>query len=482
VNGDGRDLASWRDPWGFVYRRHGVLLRQVNERAADEWYAFSESALATQLVSCGWLLPWEPAPIEQAADPDRAVAVLRPEPLGFISWPYEWTFGELKAAALLTLDVQLAALEAGFSLRDASAYNVQFRGVTPVLIDHLSFERLPAGKPWVAYRQFCEHFLAPLALTARVDPRLGRMLRDHLEGVPLDLAARLLPTSTRFRLGLGAHIHLHARSMRQNADAGSTAREASLSSTRLRQLVVSLRQTVEGLHWEPSGTEWAEYADVSHESYASGDGKSSAKAALVRGLLGVGDGRVCWDLGANTGVFSAVAAEAGYRVYAFDADLAAAERHFQALSKAGRKETTPLVMDLADPSPSQGWHERERRGLVERGNADVLLGLALIHHLAIGRNVPLPMVLDLFADLASDAIVEWVPREDPMVKRMLASREDVFDDYTEEGFRKAAEARFEILSREPIESSGRVLYALRRRDADVPAPLRSEIVAAAVEG
>ena len=193
MNGEGRDLASWRDPWGFVYRRHGVLLRQVNERAAEEWYAFSKSALATQLVSRGWLLPWEPAPIEDAADPNRAVAVMRPEPLDFISWPYEWTFGELRAAALLTLEVQLAAIDAGFSLRDASAYNVQFRGVTPVLIDHLSFERLPAGKPWVAYRQFCEHFLAPLALMARVDPRLARMLRDHLEGVPLDLAARLLP-------------------------------------------------------------------------------------------------------------------------------------------------------------------------------------------------------------------------------------------------------------------------------------------------
>jgi SAM-dependent methyltransferase len=479
VNGDGRDVASWRDPWGFVYRRHGVLLRQVNDRAAEEWYAFSESPLATQLVSRGWLLPWEPAPIEEAADPDRAVAVLLPEPLDFISWPYEWTFGELKAAALLTLEIQLASIDAGFSLRDASAYNIQFRGVTPVLIDHLSFERLPSGKPWVAYRQFCEHFLAPLALMARVDPRLSRMLRDHLEGVPLDLAAALLPTSTRFRLGLGAHIHLHARSMRKNADAGSSAREASLPLGRLRQLVENLRQTVEGLRWEPSGTEWAEYADVSHESYASGDGRSSEKASLVRRFLGSGEGKVCWDLGANTGVFSAVAAEAGYRVFAFDADLAAAERHFQALTKQQRTDTTPLVMDLADPSPSQGWHQRERKGLIERANADVVLALALIHHLAIGRNVPLPMVLELFAVLAPDVIVEWVPREDPMVKRMLASREDVFDDYSEDGFRRAAEARFEVVDREPIEGSGRVLYSLRRRESDPTANAR-EVVSAAV--
>ncbi len=180
-------------------------------------------------------------------------------------------------------------------------------------------------------------------------------------------------------------------------------------------------------------------------------------------------------------MFSAVAAEAGYRVLAFDADLAAAERHFQALAKAGRTDTTPLVMDLADPSPSQGWHERERSGLVERANADMVLALALIHHLAIGRNVPLPMVLDLFADLAQDAVVEWVPREDPMVKRMLASREDVFDDYTEEGFRRAAEARFDVIERAPIEGSSRVLYALRRRDPAIAAPETSEVVTAAAD-
>src|SRR5262249_22625496 len=214
-----------------------------------------------------------------------------------------------------------AASATALPLPPARTHTTPSRGSPPSPIAPLSSERRPAGKPWVAYRQFCEHFLAPLALMARVDPRLGRMLRDHLEGVPLDLAARLLPTSTRLRLGLGAHIHLHARSMRRNADAGSTAREASLPLTRLRPLVENLRQTVEGLRWEPSGTEWAEYADVSHESYASGDGRSSEKAGLVRRFLGSGEGSVCWDLGANTGVFSAVAAEAGYRVYAFDADL-----------------------------------------------------------------------------------------------------------------------------------------------------------------
>jgi hypothetical protein len=366
------------------------------------------------------------------------------------------------------------ALDAGFALKDASAYNVQFRGVRPVLIDHLSFERAVPDAPWIAYRQFCEHFLAPLALMAHRDVRCGLMLRAMPDGIPLDLAATLLPGRTRWRLGLASHIHLHARAQRQHADdaapdAAATSHAATphLSTTRLRALLMSLRSAITGLRWEPSGTEWADYAERDHVSYA--DATGDAKAALVGKALEAAGGHVCWDLGANTGRFSRIAAAGGARVLAFDIDPAAAERNYRSLraetsesgSLAGR--VTPLVMDLADPSPSLGWAETERRGLLERADADVVLALALVHHLAIGRNVPLPMVLGLFADLAPQAIVEWVPREDPMVRRMLASREDIFDGYTEDGFREAAQIRFDEAARDPIEGSGRVLYRLARR-------------------
>ncbi len=448
-----------------------MLLRQVQPVWLDEWTAFRDSALARRLVAAGQLLPWQDAPHAEAFD-DTAAAVIRPEALPFVSYPYEWTFGQLRDAALLTLDVQAAALAGGWTLKDASAYNVQFRGVRPVLIDHLSFQRLPPESPWVAYQQFCEHFLAPLALMSRRDVRMGRMLRDHIDGIPLDLASRLMPGRTRYRLGLGAHLHLHARSQRRHASDARKPTEVRISLTRLSALVESLRGTVAGLRWEPSGTEWVDYADQDHASYEGG--RPDAKEAMVRdalALAGAGDdapsgsvsGRMCWDLGANTGRFSRIAAELGYRVLSFDIDPAAAERHYRALGKAGRTDTTPLVMDLADPSPGLGWAGAERAGLLERANADVILALALVHHLAIGRNVPLPMVMDLFADLAPQAIVEWVPRGDPMVEVLLASREDVFTDYTSEGFEAAIGARFEVRSRTPIAGSPRILYHLVRR-------------------
>jgi hypothetical protein len=455
-----RDAASYRDPSGFVYRRDGVVHRQIAASYAPHWEAFTRSPLATRLVEEGHLLGWTDVGTDAAFDTE-ASAVIRPEQLDFMSFPYEWTFGELRAAALLTLDIELAALEQGFSLKDASAYNVQFRGVRPVLIDHLSFERRDGDAPWPAYRQFCEHFLAPLALMAERDVRFGSMLRSRPDGFPLDLAAGLLPGRTRLRFGLASHLHLHARAQRVHADDGEAAGRVTISRDRLRALIGNLRSTVDGLHWEPAGTEWADYAELDHPSY---DGAGAgAKGRLLEQVIGNGGGRSCWDLGANTGAYSRIAARCGYRVLAFDVDPAAAERHYRALLKEGRTDTTPLVMDLADPSPSLGWAERERPGLLERANADLILALALVHHLAIGRNVPLPMVFDLFAELAPEGVVEWVPRDDPMVQRMLSGRVDIFDRYTERGFQDALAGRFEVVARVPIDGSPRVLYHLRRR-------------------
>lgn len=457
--------ASWRDPSGFVYRRNGVIHRQIQPSFAEEWEHFLGSGLQASLVGNGLLVGHEDAGMEAAFD-DSAHAVIRPEPIDFISYPYEWTFGQLRDAALLTLDAQLQALSAGMTLRDASAYNVQFRGVQPVLIDSLSFARSEPDAPWIAYQQFCEHFLAPLALMAMRDIRCSRLLRASVDGIPLDLAARLLPGRSRLRLGLGAHLHLHARSMRRHGGASGSGRTARLSLSRQTALIESLRSTVSSLRWEPRGTEWADYAD--HTSYD--DEATRSKEAIVGAMLGATAGSsgasgvaAVWDLGANTGRYSAIARGLGRRVLAFDMDPAAVERHYRALRRDGRTDTTPLVMDLADPSPALGWAHRERRSLTERGGDAVLLALALVHHLAIGRNVPLPMLLGWLADLGSESIVEWVPRADPMAQRLLAAREDIFGRYTEEGFQAALAERWVQVDRAPIAGSARVLYRLRRR-------------------
>jgi SAM-dependent methyltransferase len=465
-----RDPGSYRDPSGFVYRRDGQLLRQVNVSFAADWDALVASGFLTDLVERGLLVPFRTVDTALAADPSRVHAVIAPEPIDLISYPYEWTFGELQDAALLTLEIQQAAQSVGFTLKDASAFNIQFLRGKPVLIDTLSFEVAKPGAPWIAYRQFCQHFLAPLALMAYRDVRCGILLRDYIDGLPLDLTSRLLPARTRLRFGLATHLHLHAKAERRfdhqrdlATDGSAPVRRATpkMSDVRRDALIASLRSAIGKLHWEPGGTEWADYAGKT--SYA--ESAAAAKDRVVGAMVGASAGSRVWDLGANTGQFSRIAADLGKQVTAFDIDPGAAELNYRAIKRAGVETILPLVADVANPSPGLGWAGTERRSLLDRANPDVLLALALVHHIAIGRNVPLDAIADWFAQLAPEAIVEFVPKGDPMVDFLLASREDVFPDYTIEGFRTAVAPLWETVDEAPLEGSSRVLFHLRRRGA-----------------
>jgi 2-polyprenyl-3-methyl-5-hydroxy-6-metoxy-1,4-benzoquinol methylase len=455
-----RDPGSFRDPSGFVYRREGRIYREIDPSFAERFAAVESTGLLRELAADGKVLAYEDVALELAAT-QSAARVIQPAVVPFISYPYEWSFGQLRDAALLTLDLQLAALEKGLTMRDASAYNIQFIGARPVHIDTLSFEPAEPGRPWIAYRQFCEHFLGPLALMARRDIRIGRLLRSEIEGIPLDLVSRLLPGWTRLNLGLGAHVHLHARAQRRYAGAGEVVAErvASTRKVNVANLVTSLRSTVAGLHWEPRGTEWADYEmNTNYGAVAT-----AAKERLVASFLAAAGGSTVWDLGANIGRFSRLAATEGRRVLAFDVDPAAVERNYRTLHAEGREDILPLVMDLANPSPALGWAHGERASLTERGPADVALALGLVHHLAIGRNIPLRHLAELLARLSRQLIIEFVPRDDSMVRQLLATREDVFADYTPDGFRTAFDPFFEHVGEAPVEGSSRVLHHLRQR-------------------
>ncbi|HEU4992273.1 MAG TPA: methyltransferase domain-containing protein, partial [Luteimonas sp.] len=385
--------ASFRDPAGFVFTREGTVYRQVNAAGAADYDRLMASGLYRELVARGWLVAHEEADVAPLVA--GAHRVLRPERIGFISYPYEWSFSQLQDAALLTLDAQLLALEHGLSLKDASAYNVQFRGGRPVLIDTLSFEAYEEGRPWVAYRQFCQHFLAPLALMAYRDVRLSHLLRSFIDGIPLDLASTLLPRSTRWRFGLAMHLHLHARAQRSHAatvDGGeasaSRARAVSVSRRGLEGLLQGLRGTVAKLAWKPAGTEWGDYYQATNYDEAA----FSQKQRLVEDFLAAAAPRTVWDLGANTGVFSRIASRAGADTVAFDIDPAAVEHNWREARREGGAQPLPLLLDLTNPSPGLGWAGAERASLEQRGPADCVMALALIHHIAISNNVPLANV------------------------------------------------------------------------------------------
>ncbi|MBW3561841.1 MAG: SAM-dependent methyltransferase [Actinobacteria bacterium] len=462
AGGDVAPVAgSFRDPAGFVFTRDGGVYRHVARSFADDYDLLGSSGLYDALIDAGLLIPHVEVEAGLSPHPADAHRVLRPEQVATISHPYEWCPGQLRDAALATLRAQEVALDHGMSLRDASAYNIQFHRGRPVLIDTLSFERLPEGRPWVAYRQFCEHFLAPLALMVHVDVRLGRLQRTDVSGVPVDLASTLLPLRTRFRPSLLTHLHLQARAQRSRAgDGGSGTRESNMSMQALRGLIDSLRGAVDKLRWEPDRSTWSDYyAQADHYT----DEAMQAKERVVASMLDAAGPSTVWDLGANTGRFSRIAADRGALVVAFDQDEAAVELHWQAVRDSDTEVVLPLMLDLANPSPAVGWANQERSSLAQRGPVDAVLALALVHHLAIGNNVPLDRVAAFMAELGRDLIVEWVPKDDPRVRQLLATREDIFEDYDHETFTRAFERHFEAVSDEPLPGSDRIVHHYRRR-------------------
>jgi ribosomal protein L11 methylase PrmA len=442
-----------------VFTRSGVLYRQVNRIFAHEFEAVTGTGLYDELSRQGLLIPHQSVALSLAAT-DEAAAVLQPERVGFISYPYEWCFGQLRDAALLTLDIQERALVRGITLRDASAYNVQFHAGRPIFIDTLSFEPRKEGAPWAAYRQFCEHFVVPLALMSRVDVRLGSLLRTHLEGIPLDLGGRLLGSRTWQSLGLLFHVRLHAMAQRRYRDAAAPAPAASRTVTvqSLIGLVQSLRGLITRLTWQPQGTEWADYTTDNNYTAQATASKRELVTAMLRGR-GV---RTVWDLGANTGEYSRAARAEAEQVVAFDVDPAAVERNYRRVRAENESRILPLLMDLTNPSPALGWAHRERLSLEQRGPADALLALALVHHLAIGHNLPLERIAETFARLGRHLIIEFVPKEDSQVQRMLRSRPDIFPRYTREGFEAAFRTCFRIEDAQAVAGSERRLYLMTR--------------------
>jgi hypothetical protein len=454
--------ASFRDPSGFVFEHDGVVYRQVNRTYAEDYDHLMNSGLYAELVENGLLLAHAEvaSPRSRMGEDDTHYKTLEPEQIAFVSYPFEWCFSQLKDAALATLRIAQAALRYDMVLKDASAYNVQFLCGRPVFIDTLSFERHKEGAPWVAYRQFCQHFLAPLALAAHRDVRLLQLFRVYMDGVPLDLARSLLPIRAWLNPHLLLHIRIHASYQRRyEGDTDSASKIRPMRKQALQNLLTALASATKKLRWKAEGTEWADYYDGDSYHESASDHKRQVVGEFIDAIAP----SELWDLGANTGEYSRIAAARGIDTKAFDVDPACVDRNYLAVREAGETQLLPLLLDLTNPSPSIGWALAERDSIAKRSSADAVMALALIHHLAISNNVPLRRIAEFFASLAEHLIIEFVPKSDAKVAILLSTREDIFPDYSENGFESAFGEVYVIESRIPVEGSERTLYRMRRR-------------------
>jgi hypothetical protein len=448
--------GSFRDPGGFIFSVDGELYRQVNASCREHYALLMNSGLYAELRDAGLLISHTEAPLSLARTAD-AIAVLRPERVPFISYPYEWCFSALQDAALCTLEIQKRALARGLSLKDASAYNIQFVRGKPLLIDTLSFETYAEGLPWVAYRQFCQHFLAPLALMSFKDVRLNTLLRSYIDGVPLDLAAALLPFSACLQPGIFFHIYLHAKSQIHFADKPRAPKDSRVSLNGMRGLLDNLTAVVAALRPAAFKSEWGEYYRCTHYSAL----QREEKARMVDLYIDRSAPKMVWDLAGNTGFFGRIAARRGIPAVSFDIDHTAVEKGYAENKMSGEKNLLPLLLDLTNPTPGIGWENRERMSLAARGPADTVLALALIHHLSIGNNVPFDKLAEFFAGMGKYLVIEFVPKSDPMAQRLLASREDIFPRYTPADFTAAFSRRFSIEHAASLSDSGRTLFLMR---------------------
>jgi len=460
MNEINRVPASFRDPSGFVFQQDGHLYRQVNEGYTSHYETLMNSGLYASLVKNKMLVAHQEVAINSPWQ-EGAYRILEPTVIPWITYPYEWCFSQLKDAALLTLAIQKLAIQHGMTLKDASAYNIQFLNGQPILIDTLSFEIYPEGKPWEAYRQYCQHFLAPLTLMVYRDVSFNRLLQVYLDGIPLELTDQLLPIKAHLDFGLFSHLHLHARAQRKYSGKTAPAPRAGPEFSRLshQALIENLEATTQKLAWKPTGSEWADYYKSTNYSDRSFD----SKLAIVKDYLHQVQPEQVLDLGANTGIFSRVASAMGIPVISTDYDPGAIERNYLEVKQKKETNLLPMVLDVTNPSPGIGWNNQERAPFFKRIKADTLMALALIHHLAISNNLPLDTMAEFFSQIGHWLIIEFVPKEDSQVQRLLQSRRDIFPNYCAQSFESAFDRYFVIHAKKEVAESSRQVYLMENK-------------------
>lgn len=455
------EAGSFRDPGGFIFTASGRVFRAITRHSLEDWNVFSASPLFRELQHERLLIPTQPVAADAALRcefSDTGTVVVEHERVPFVSYPYEWSFAMLKEAALLHLDLLERALPHDFILKDASPFNVQFLGSQPIFIDVLSFTRLQPGEPWAGYNQFCRLFLFPLMLQAYKEVPFQPWLRSDLEGLDPTLISRLMSARDLLRPGVLTHVTLHAwLQKRMEGERVSVRRRihrAGLSKDALARNLRGLRRLLSRLEAKDDSSHWVDYSHTCGYEQAARE----QKEAFVQQAAAARRRRLVWDLGSNTGQFSRIAAEHADYVVAMDADPATVDLLYRCLQEEGRQNILPLLMNLANLSPDQGWRGLERRSPLARGRPDLVLCLALLHHLVLQANIPLLAVLAWLGELGAALVIEFTSKEDPMARRLLLNKDDTYDDYQRPYFEDSLKKFFRIEQSRELPGGTRFLY------------------------
>ncbi|MFN7096679.1 MAG: 50S ribosomal protein L11 methyltransferase [Gammaproteobacteria bacterium] len=448
------DSASFHDPAGHVYWHEGEVYRTVMPCFAEAFETVRQSGAVEHWIKQQILWPEQVVSTQDLDFARHAYTLLKHPRLPFISYPYEWPFALLKEAALFHLDLMLDAISQDIMLNDASAFNVQFNGVKPIFIDHLAFRPYIAGEFWQAHKQFFEQFVNPLLLQAYRGTPFQPWYRGTLNGIATNDIAALLPWRRKWNWQVFCHVVMQAHfDKAQRQQVAKAAKQVQMPKQGLQHLWRSLRKWIDGLHDSVATSHWQSYANT----HSYDDEAFSVKQEFIKRFITQIQPDLVWDLGCNTGVFSRMALNAGAkRVIGFDNDHSALQVAFET-AKKDNLLFTPLFTDLINPTPAQGWHLTERMSFTQRQQPNAILALAVVHHLAISANVPLPLIVDWLTEMAPAGVIEFIPKSDPMVQSMLSQRADIFTEYLLASFIDLLSQKVRIVSRVSVNEGGREL-------------------------
>lgn len=451
---DKQHPASFRDPAGFIFEHEGKFHRQVNQVYAADFELFKKSGLYDLLAKEKKILAHSELD-ENLTGTVQWYRTLFPEQLDFISYPYEWCFSQWKDAALLTLDLMKTSMSHGMILKDATPFNIQFVKGLPVFIDTLSFEKYDTSKPWIAYRQFIECFIGPLLLAKYNAAAMLKIFQVYPDGVPLRTISKLLP----LRSILNANIFLHIRLPNLLSPGKNNAQKKQVPFTKekLADIIRNLSSFVRSLSLPASVTQWNNYYEetILSREYAE------AKMVITESWLKELAGQTVLDIGTNTGLFAKAAAAAGKFTIAIDGDAVCIDKLYNECRQKNTGYLIPLCVDITNPSPAIGWNNEERSAFFERAKADIIMALALIHHLAIGKNISFEQIAGSFSRLAPCLIIEFVPKNDPKVQLLLQERADIFSNYSESHFLEAFKKKFTVIKSAMVPGTERVLFLMK---------------------
>lgn len=448
--------SSYRDPSGFIFEKEGTLYRQVNISFKEHFDHFIQSGFYKHLTEKGLLISHEEINENFTSDLNY-YKTLKPEKVPFISYPYEWSFDMIKDAALLSLKLLKESLQFGMILKDATPYNIQWRHGKLVFIDTLSFEKYEET-PWIAYRQFCENFLGPLLLMHYRKQPLHQLLLSWPDGIPLPVIQSLLPKRTRFSLHIYLHIHLHNKISAKQQTA--TGKQLKFTKEKLLRLIASLELLINKLKLPAQNSTWSAYYEEASKRNEYLDEK---KKIINKWLNELPQIKTAADLGANEGEFSKLLALKDIKTIATDFDPFCINALYNNIKLTKERNILPLIVDLSNPTPAIGVNNKERASFLNRLTVDIAFMLAIIHHLAIGKNIPFEKIADMLAGVTNYLLIEFVPKEDEKVKFMLVNKKDIYTNYSEENFTNTFSCYFQIEKKETIGNSQRILYLMKRK-------------------